>query len=254
MSLFNRKTRFDKAHLCNCWNPMSGDFSLSTDSFSPKNIVEQTGDAIIGTVDKVWDNVIETPWNQMIDENQRAYDRITDFGSEFLGNMTGGEIGTSSEERFQAEQKSAQLNASYEGYGQFRGEMEKAREQNRSISSSVRGQTQAKLASSGILKGSAEWNRRLAAVGNTTNEATSLLDQQWKDYIASSEYGNLVENYELDWSRAYNFDGLDDAERNKMKPTFDEFYSLTRGTDEEKASMKSIFDMRKENTVKMRNS
>lgn len=217
-------------------------------------------DALKGSPSDIINNVADNVWTGATDFATTWFTaglitdatELSDITSEYAGNLTGGAVGTSTQERMDAEQKSAQLQVNYEGYGRYRGELEKARQDNTAIGSRVRGDTRLKLAASGILKGSAEWNRRLAAVDTAYDTEVSKLDQQWKDYMGSSEYGLLTENYNLDWQKVFSGGGLTQEELSTIKPSFDEFYDMTRGTNAEKAAVQDLWDMRKENVVNQR--
>ncbi len=187
MSLFDRKTRLDKAHLINGWqykgpgsNYVGGEGSGDTD-WNPVEVIKDVGDNVYkGAIDYLTTAGTLGLYTDATD--------LQDTLSEYSGNLTGGALGTSTQERMEAEQATAQLQVDYEGYGRYRGELEKARKDTDAISSRARGDTRLKLAASGIKKGSTEWNRRLTAVDSAYDTESTSLDQQWKDYTKSSEY------------------------------------------------------------------
>jgi len=256
MSLFDRKTRLDSAHLINNWRIDIGPVSVGSGGVSVGSSWHLSGGNPLKKIEHVADKGIDelaaahTTWvsGGITDDPEE----LRQIGSRTAGNLTGGKIGTSDQEVMEAAQRRADLSAAYEGYGAYRGEMEKAKSDATSIEAQTRGDTRLKLASSGILKGSTEWNRRLAEVGTQYDETMSGLDDRWSDYLASEEYGTMVSNYESQWESSYGFEGLTPDEKESIKPSFDEYYSLTRGTAEERTSTRAVLDMRKENLLNSR--
>jgi len=134
------------------------------------------------------------------------------------------------------------LQSAYDGYNSYRGDMENKRKSAEQSYDAGRLNTSRSMTADGVKRDSPQWKQGMATVESEYTTTMDKINSDFEEYKKGDEYSAMQSDYaeRVKYDPASMAQDFTEQTFEALKPTFDQYYTATQGTPEQRSMVNGV--------------